>query len=83
MTVHVRDLRPDDRTDVLPHLLWTPDAIVHRLAQPRPRKARAAPVKFAASGLAASDPRAAAAAENALDALELLAREGDFKALLA
>ncbi|MET7604545.1 DUF402 domain-containing protein [Streptomyces avermitilis] len=39
--------------------------------------------EFAASGLAASDPRAAAAAENALDTLELLAREGDFEALLA
>ncbi|MEU9470886.1 DUF402 domain-containing protein [Streptomyces avermitilis] len=39
--------------------------------------------EFAASGLAASDPRAAAAAENALDTLELLAREGGFEALLA
>ncbi|MGX5188028.1 DUF402 domain-containing protein [Streptomyces avermitilis] len=39
--------------------------------------------EFAASGLAASDPRAAAAAENALDTLERLAREGDFEALLA
>lgn len=39
--------------------------------------------EFATSGLAASDPRAAAAAENALDTLELLAREGDFEALLA
>ncbi|BAC74275.1 hypothetical protein SAVERM_6564 [Streptomyces avermitilis MA-4680 = NBRC 14893] len=39
--------------------------------------------EFAASGLAVSDPRAAAAAENALDTLERLAREGDFEALLA
>ncbi|MER6126159.1 DUF402 domain-containing protein [Streptomyces sp. NPDC001795] len=38
--------------------------------------------EFAASGLAATDPRAAAAAVQALDALELLAREGDFEALL-
>ncbi|PBD00126.1 Protein of unknown function [Streptomyces sp. OV198] len=37
--------------------------------------------EFAASGLAATDPRAAAAAQNALDTLELLAREGDFEAL--
>ncbi|MGW7042953.1 DUF402 domain-containing protein [Streptomyces avermitilis] len=39
--------------------------------------------EFAASGLAVSDPRAAAAAENALDTLERLAREGGFEALLA
>ncbi|MFJ1607653.1 DUF402 domain-containing protein [Streptomyces sp. NPDC088253] len=38
--------------------------------------------EFAASGLATTDPRAATAAQNALDALELLAREGDFEALL-
>lgn len=38
--------------------------------------------EFAASGLATTDPRAAAAAQNALDTLELLAREGDFDALL-
>ncbi|MFE2467559.1 DUF402 domain-containing protein [Streptomyces mirabilis] len=38
--------------------------------------------EFAASGLAATDPRAATAARNALDTLELLAREGDFEALL-
>ncbi|MFF2128940.1 DUF402 domain-containing protein [Streptomyces olivochromogenes] len=37
--------------------------------------------EFAASGLAATDPRAATAAQNALDTLELLAREGDFEAL--
>ncbi|MFE4820648.1 DUF402 domain-containing protein [Streptomyces sp. NPDC056704] len=37
--------------------------------------------EFAASGLAATDPRAASAAQNALDTLELLAREGDFEAL--
>jgi hypothetical protein len=37
--------------------------------------------EFAASGLATTDPRAAAAAQNALDTLELLAREGDFEAL--
>ncbi|MFF1599136.1 DUF402 domain-containing protein [Streptomyces mirabilis] len=37
--------------------------------------------EFAASGLAATDPRAASAAQNALDSLELLAREGDFEAL--
>jgi GNAT superfamily N-acetyltransferase len=46
MTVHVRDLRPDDRADVedfarvrhlaLPHILWTPDAIVHNLAHTHP-----------------------------------------------
>ncbi|GAA3778463.1 GNAT family N-acetyltransferase [Streptomyces coacervatus] len=46
MTVTVRDLRPDDRADVesfahvrhlaLPHILWTPDAIVHRLAHTHP-----------------------------------------------
>ncbi|MEU8984533.1 DUF402 domain-containing protein [Streptomyces sp. NPDC048309] len=39
--------------------------------------------EFAASGLATADPQAAAAAENALDELERLAREGDFEALLA
>ncbi|WP_406479497.1 DUF402 domain-containing protein [Streptomyces sp. NBC_01615] len=39
--------------------------------------------EFAESGLAATDPRAATAAENALDELERLAREGDFEALLA
>ncbi|MFF7925100.1 DUF402 domain-containing protein [Streptomyces mirabilis] len=38
--------------------------------------------EFAASGLATADPRAATAARNALDTLELLAREGDFEALL-
>ncbi|KAF5998189.1 DUF402 domain-containing protein [Streptomyces sp. WAC00263] len=38
--------------------------------------------EFAASGLATTDPRAATAARNALDTLELLAREGDFEALL-
>jgi hypothetical protein len=38
--------------------------------------------EFAASGLASTDPRAATAARNALDTLELLAREGDFEALL-
>ncbi|MEU1043035.1 DUF402 domain-containing protein [Streptomyces sp. NPDC005551] len=38
--------------------------------------------EFAASGLAAADPAAAAAAEHALDELERLAREGDFAALL-
>lgn len=38
--------------------------------------------EFAASGLATTDPRAASAARNALDTLELLAREGDFEALL-
>ncbi|MFK0019223.1 DUF402 domain-containing protein [Streptomyces sp. NPDC090798] len=38
--------------------------------------------EFAASGLATTDPRAATAVLNALDALELLAREGDFEALL-
>ncbi|MER5340344.1 DUF402 domain-containing protein [Streptomyces mirabilis] len=37
--------------------------------------------EFAASGLATTDPRAASAAQNALDTLELLAREGDFEAL--
>ncbi|MEU1035896.1 DUF402 domain-containing protein [Streptomyces mirabilis] len=37
--------------------------------------------EFAASGLATTDPRAATAAQNALDTLELLAREGDFEAL--
>jgi len=39
--------------------------------------------EFADSGLATTDPRAATAAENALDELERLAREGDFEALLA
>ncbi|KPI13722.1 protein of unknown function DUF402 [Actinobacteria bacterium OK006] len=38
--------------------------------------------EFAASGLATADPRAATAARNALDTLELLAREGDFESLL-
>ncbi|MFJ4835675.1 DUF402 domain-containing protein [Streptomyces sp. NPDC088747] len=38
--------------------------------------------EFAASGLATTDPVAAAAAENALDELELLARSGDFEDLL-
>jgi hypothetical protein len=38
--------------------------------------------EFAASGLATTDPRAATAARDALDALELLARGGDFEALL-
>ncbi|MFF0124588.1 DUF402 domain-containing protein [Streptomyces mirabilis] len=38
--------------------------------------------EFAASGLATTDPRAATAARNALDTLELLAREGDFEVLL-
>ena len=46
MTVTVRDLRSDDRADVegfahvrhqaLPYILWTPDAIVHRLAHTHP-----------------------------------------------
>ena len=46
MTVNVRDLRPDDRADVeafarvrhlaLPHILWTPDAVVHRLLHTHP-----------------------------------------------
>jgi GNAT superfamily N-acetyltransferase len=46
MTVNVRDLRPGDRADVeafarvrhlaLPYILWTPDAIVHRLARTHP-----------------------------------------------
>jgi hypothetical protein len=38
--------------------------------------------EFAASGLATTDPVAAAAAENALDEIELLARKGDFEGLL-
>ncbi|MFI6336420.1 DUF402 domain-containing protein [Streptomyces sp. NPDC050535] len=38
--------------------------------------------EFAASGLATTDPAAAAAAENALDELELLAHRGDFEGLL-
>ncbi|MHC3475049.1 GNAT family N-acetyltransferase [Streptomyces sp. 7R007] len=46
MTVIVRDLRPDDRADVeafahvrhlaLPHILWTADAILHRLVRTHP-----------------------------------------------
>jgi hypothetical protein len=39
--------------------------------------------EFAASGLSATDPVAATAAENALDELERRAREGDFENLLA
>jgi hypothetical protein len=39
--------------------------------------------EFAASDLATTDPRAAAAAVQALDTLELHAHEGDFEALLA
>ncbi|NGO48226.1 DUF402 domain-containing protein [Streptomyces ureilyticus] len=39
--------------------------------------------EFAASGLPQTDPDAASAAMAALDELELLAREGDFEALLA
>ncbi|MEV5988981.1 DUF402 domain-containing protein [Streptomyces sp. NPDC052051] len=39
--------------------------------------------EFAASGLATTDPRAAAAATQALDTLELLACQGDFETLLA
>ncbi|MEU1272409.1 DUF402 domain-containing protein [Streptomyces sp. NPDC005799] len=39
--------------------------------------------EFAASGLAETDPQAAAAAVAALDTLERLAREGGFDALLA
>lgn len=38
--------------------------------------------EFAASGLATSDPAAAAAALAALDTLELLARRDDFETLL-
>ncbi|MCN9243934.1 DUF402 domain-containing protein [Streptomyces sp. RY43-2] len=38
--------------------------------------------EFEASGLAATDPRAAAAATQALDTLELLARQGGFETLL-
>ena len=38
--------------------------------------------EFAESGLAATDPAAALAAEKALDDLERLAREGGFEALL-
>ncbi|WP_327136782.1 DUF402 domain-containing protein [Streptomyces sp. NBC_01340] len=38
--------------------------------------------EFAASGLATTDPRAATAARDALDTLELLACGGDFEALL-
>jgi hypothetical protein len=38
--------------------------------------------EFAASGLAARDPEAAEAAVKALDALEALARKGDFESLL-
>jgi GNAT superfamily N-acetyltransferase len=46
MTVIVRDLRPDDRSDVeafarvrqlaLPHILWSPDAILHHLTRTPP-----------------------------------------------
>ncbi|MEU6147159.1 GNAT family N-acetyltransferase [Streptomyces sp. NPDC047081] len=46
MTLNVRDLRVDDRTDVeafarlrhlaLPYIMWTPDAIVHRLVHTHP-----------------------------------------------
>jgi GNAT superfamily N-acetyltransferase len=46
MTVTVRDLRPEDRSDVedfarvrhlaLPYLLWTPDAILHNLTRTPP-----------------------------------------------
>ncbi|MGW3496228.1 DUF402 domain-containing protein [Streptomyces sp. NPDC001020] len=39
--------------------------------------------EFAASGLATADPRAATAATQALDTLELLARQHDFEALFA
>ncbi|MHA5051659.1 DUF402 domain-containing protein [Streptomyces sp. SD15] len=39
--------------------------------------------EFAASGLATTDPQAATAAQDALDTLERLAREGGFEALLA
>ncbi|MFG3058233.1 DUF402 domain-containing protein [Streptomyces sp. NPDC048231] len=39
--------------------------------------------EFAASGLAVTDPQAAAAAVRALDELELLARGGGFESLLA
>ncbi|MGI5424823.1 DUF402 domain-containing protein [Streptomyces sp. CA-179760] len=39
--------------------------------------------EFADSGLAETDPQAAAAALSALDELETLARDGDFAALLA
>ncbi|MGI5199264.1 DUF402 domain-containing protein [Streptomyces sp. CA-288835] len=39
--------------------------------------------EFAASGLPQTDPDAASAAMSALDELELLAREGDFEALLS
>ncbi|MEU9284769.1 DUF402 domain-containing protein [Streptomyces sp. NPDC048275] len=39
--------------------------------------------EFAASGLATTDPQAAAAAQDALDTLERLALEGGFEALLA
>ncbi|MET9776691.1 GNAT family N-acetyltransferase [Streptomyces sp. NPDC006367] len=47
MTVLVRDLRPDDPADVaafahvrhlaLPFILWTPEAVVHRLAHTHPK----------------------------------------------
>jgi len=46
MTVNVRDLRPDDPADVaafadvrhraLPHIIWTPAAILHRLVHSHP-----------------------------------------------
>ncbi|MFR0353612.1 GNAT family N-acetyltransferase [Streptomyces sediminimaris] len=46
MTVSVRDLRPDDRSDAegfarirhlaLPHILWTADAVLHRLVHSHP-----------------------------------------------
>ncbi|WP_369238905.1 DUF402 domain-containing protein [Streptomyces sp. R21] len=39
--------------------------------------------EFEASGLSATDPQAAAAAQNALDTLERLAHEGDFEALVS
>ncbi|MDR3080183.1 MAG: DUF402 domain-containing protein [Streptomyces sp.] len=39
--------------------------------------------EFAASGLATTDPQAAAAATQALDTLELLAHQGGFESLLA
>ncbi|MEU9478302.1 GNAT family N-acetyltransferase [Streptomyces sp. NPDC048191] len=49
MTVIVRDLRPDDRSDVaafvrvrhlaLPYILWTPDAVLHHLTRTPPEAA--------------------------------------------